>query len=258
MIPAVKRTVVRRFEHIEIPATIDGKCDRRRTDCMPLAREREEHLAGRRRAVEQSHRFGSQRSPAAKELTPSISRGKFATKGCSGNILRKHLRIMSPAADRRSSELTEALLCELAGCTRQTRKSWISRGLLKEARGGYGEFDALELLCLSKLLGLVGPRDTGIIWPDVQAILRSNLMTGRADFVIDLQFKTVALVRDDASLSSATRHGRPVRVVPLGEEIADLLEAVRNVRTRLEASSPRQERRNRVSTRSARRDDDAT
>ena len=122
--------------------------------------------------------------------------------------------------------LSEALLCEVVGCSPQLRRTWIKRGLLASTRGPLGELDALELATLSRLQEALGPRDCGLVWSSVRQLLRDELVRGRWDLVVDLQYKTASVARDDEAVAKSVRHGRSVRVLPLGDELAPLVDAV--------------------------------
>lgn len=114
-------------------------------------------------------------------------------------------------------------MCELAGCAAPTRHSWVRRGLIEPCRGGCTATDLIELYVLAKLMSLLGPRDTGFVWPDLRSELRKAALTGGiADVVVDLQSKRAALVQDAPSLLAAVRTEHPVRVIPLGDEVAAL------------------------------------
>jgi hypothetical protein len=160
---------------------------------------------------------------------------------------------VSPTPD--GAALSETLLCEIVGCTQQLRQTWVRRKLLPSRKDGYGELDVTELAVLIRLHGSIGPRDTSLIWPATQELLRTEMVRGRWDLVVDLQHKNVEAVRDDEALSEAVRHGRPVRVLPLGDELGAMHAAARRVLNRLaETSSTSRAPRARATRRSTSRD----
>lgn len=129
--------------------------------------------------------------------------------------------IMANGAD--VGRLPEAVICDLAGCAQPTRQSWVKRGLLSPCRGGCTVLDLIELHVVSKLLALIGPRDTAFVWAELRSQLRAAAMTGDiVDIVVDLQSKRATLVQDADGLLVAVRTEHLTRVIPLSADVTRL------------------------------------
>lgn len=161
---------------------------------------------------------------------------------------------MPGRADRQNENLlSEVRLCELVGVLRPTRRAWARKGFLRTQRA-YGELDAVELATFARLSQCLGAADTAIAWSQVRPSLRQRLPSATLEIVFDLQFKKASLVNTDAELGVAVRHGRPTRVIPLGEHLADVREAFRRAWAQSSADRSPSRTRNRSDEERARSD----
>jgi hypothetical protein len=131
--------------------------------------------------------------------------------------------------------LSETQICELAGVTRQRRESWVDRGLLEEApASGCRLREALDVAQLRALISALGPTDGVAAWQQTGEEIAAIAAEERVGVLFDLERKRAELVDEEAKLSEKINHGRPVRLVDLGEvrrevgaAFARLQEAVR-------------------------------
>jgi hypothetical protein len=125
--------------------------------------------------------------------------------------------------------ISEVALCEIAGVHRPTRRKWASRGLLEQRRGGYTELDAVELAVLATLTGALAGADALIAWNELRDQLKALVPPPVLDVVFDTQYKRAALAVQPEDIPKLVRHGRPVRVIPIGETVANVREAFRRI-----------------------------
>lgn len=125
---------------------------------------------------------------------------------------------MSTRSDE--SHVSEARLCKLADVPRQNRRNWAANELLTDrADGHYGRLDLLELVACASLIGQLGPTDGRAAWTQVRQSYAGHALAARVDVVFSLADHEAVLVVTDEALARAVRHGRPVRVISLGEEM---------------------------------------
>jgi hypothetical protein len=114
--------------------------------------------------------------------------------------------------------IAENLACEIAGLSPSQRRHWVKRGLLDQplTEAKLSELQVVELALVRELHELLGPRDGGIVWQELQKALASRIPVGNLDLVVDLGYREVTLVGEVAALADAVRTSRPVRVIPIG------------------------------------------
>lgn len=134
------------------------------------------------------------------------------------------------------------LACELAAVSRQVRTTWIDRTLvLGDTKGGCTRAELLDLVCFAQLVDRLGFDDARLVWPQVAALVRDQ-PDGSLWIVVDLQLKRAAAVRTDAQIGAAAKHGRPVKVVALHQQLAEVAAAFHRVVTTLAETEPRPRR----------------
>jgi hypothetical protein len=132
-------------------------------------------------------------------------------------------------------KLSESLMCRLADVNRQTRRRWLKAGLLSE-REDYGLVDLLELVVCNRLTQSLGPSDGRDAWLQVRGLLRRQLPNPSVDVVFSVADHHAQLVSAHADLIAAVRHGRPVRVVQVGEEMRRVQDALERYRSTPESA----------------------
>ena len=138
-------------------------------------------------------------------------------------------------------------MCEIVGVTQQRRQALVGRGLLgKTPATGASIHDAIELASLVALSDRLEPSAVAVAWEQLRPTLR-EVIGSRVDVIFDVQLGTITVAQSADQLRELVAHGRPVRVIALGER----LQAVRDGFRRWAAAAPFRPRRS--SAKSARR-----
>jgi hypothetical protein len=127
--------------------------------------------------------------------------------------------------------IPENLACEIAGLAPSKRRDWVKKGLLDQptTKAKLSELQVVQLALVRELHDVLGSRDGGVIWLEVQRQLASRVPVGHLDVVVDLGYREVALVSEADGLSPAVRTTRAVRVIPMEDLISRVREAFRRV-----------------------------
>lgn len=110
---------------------------------------------------------------------------------------------------------------------RSTRRNWVNRQLLEDPPDGrYDELAVVESVALAAIFDAVGAEDAPIVWKagrqaiaDYVATPLSDDEAPHLDLVFDQRWASVTACRDLESVATAARVGRPVCVMPLGEDL---------------------------------------
>jgi hypothetical protein len=114
--------------------------------------------------------------------------------------------------------LTEAQICDLTGVSHQRRKTWVSRGLLRDTpRGGCQRVDALALAEVRLLIDALGSTDGAAAWQQVGSELQACAPPGGVYLLFDTELKLATVLRETSAVGGLIAHGRPVRLVALTE-----------------------------------------
>jgi hypothetical protein len=125
-----------------------------------------------------------------------------------------------------SDNMSESTLCKLADVTRQTRKRWVGHGLLRaRPKDEYSLLDLLELVACKLLFDALGPSEGRDAWRQVREPYGSQLPQAQVDIVFSVSDRRASLVVDHGHLPDLVRHGRLVRVIPIGPEMTRVHEA---------------------------------
>lgn len=89
--------------------------------------------------------------------------------------------------------------------------------------------DALELAALSSLGAKLSPADTAVAWSQIRSCLSEHRPSRDLVVVYDLQLKKAKLSDDLRAIGPELTHGRPLRIVVIGELMEDVKEAFRRV-----------------------------
>jgi len=126
-----------------------------------------------------------------------------------------------------SDGISELRLCEIAGVKRPTRRDWAKRGLLR-LRDSYEELDAVELCVLARLSDVLGSTDAPVAWLQIRKSLPAVDHT-ELDVIFDMQHKSAIVTTDLKGAAGQLRHGRPVRVFSIAEDVREIRGAFRRV-----------------------------
>jgi hypothetical protein len=153
---------------------------------------------------------------------------------------------MPRAPDSRYA-LEETVLCEIVDIKRSRRQAWARDDLLRKASDGgkYGERDVVEAAALARLVRTLGYDDAVLAWRAVRHQVAEAISDAELDVVFDLTAKHAAVVVTDGDVAEFARSGNVMRLVSLGEVIAE----VRAAWSRLDnARRARDEARTRASS----------
>jgi hypothetical protein len=150
---------------------------------------------------------------------------------------------MTPTADN-IQILEETVLCEIADIKRSRRQTWARDDLLRKASAGgkYGERDAIETAALAQLVRILGYEDAVIAWRSVKPRVATIRAGTQVDVVYDLIAKEAVIATEDAQVADFARRENAMRLVRLGEVIADVRAAFRRVRDTKRARERARER----------------
>jgi hypothetical protein len=113
------------------------------------------------------------------------------------------------------------LACDLVGVSRQLRKSWITRHLIGGSTAGDCQLvEVLELAAFGHLVDRLGFEDARLVWPQVRDDFATHTGQTTVDVVVDLERKHAHLAAREDAIGPLVRHGRPTRVIALGEVLA--------------------------------------
>ncbi|HZT94772.1 MAG TPA: hypothetical protein VE985_09870 [Gaiellaceae bacterium] len=127
--------------------------------------------------------------------------------------------------------IPENLACEIAGLAPSKRRDWVKRGLLNQPtrRAKLSELQVVHLAIARELHDLLGPRDGGIVWLELQPLLAPQLPFAHFDMVVDLGYREVTVVTDPNEIPALVRSGRPVRVISFDELVSRVSGAFKRV-----------------------------
>jgi len=116
-----------------------------------------------------------------------------------------------------------AKACEVLGVSRQRRDGWVKDKLiLGDTKGRTSLSEVLDCAAFIALVGALGFDDARIAWMQVRDACRANRDGVRLDVVVDLQYKETFLATSDDAIGEKVRHGRPVKVVAIGDRLNEV------------------------------------
>jgi hypothetical protein len=122
----------------------------------------------------------------------------------------------------------EARLLRVMDKPRSTRRNWVKKDLLDDPPDGrYDELAVVESVALAAIFDAVGAEDGPVVWRAARSAVAGYVATPLADgesppldLVFDQRWASVTACRDVDSVAHAARLGRPVCVIPLGEDLS--------------------------------------
>jgi hypothetical protein len=123
-----------------------------------------------------------------------------------------------------------AVACEIVDVSRQLRNTWIKRKLvLGRTAGTCTLAELLDLAAFSALVGCLGFEDARVAWHQIRDECRRGWPDHSFNVVADLQLKIAVVTRTDSDVVKAVRHGRPARVIEVGDRLTIAEQAFRRV-----------------------------
>jgi hypothetical protein len=95
----------------------------------------------------------------------------------------------------------------------------------------------LELAAFSRVVESLGFEDARLVWPQVRSDFGDSATDPQLALVVDLQRKEAHLVQHEERIGSLVRHGRPVRVITLSDELSVIATRYRELATILGETS---------------------